>query len=309
MMRFEKMTKKDFFVFCVASVFGGVMIGIGGVGLLISLSGFEGMMGNFVGALIFSLAMFVVTTFGLYLITGLSTRIITMGVKNLWSLPVSLFFNLLGIGLCALLTRFSHVDVIESATTVVAKKMCENNWALHSFCSGVLCGILIGLSVVLTKYTQKKHLSATVGTLFPVFVFVFCGFDNSLANVFYVFMAKSVEWSMILYCLISLAGNLIGGMLVSLLPIIKKKDEPKKYKCPCCGYFTFEKKDRVYDICPVCFWEDDPEQFKNPTLHNGANKVSLAEAKGNFKHYNACDTELLKYVRGPKKDELHGYDR
>ena len=126
MMRFEKMTKKDFFVFCVASVFGGVMIGIGGIGLLISLSGFEGMMGNFVGALIFSLAMFVVTTFGLYLITGLSTRIITMGVKNLWSLPVSLFFNLLGIGLCALLTRFSHVDVIESATTVVAKKMCES---------------------------------------------------------------------------------------------------------------------------------------------------------------------------------------
>ena len=66
------MTKKDFMVFCVASVFGGIMVGIGGVGLLFSLQVFSGAMGKLVGALIFSLAMFVVTTFGLYLATGLS---------------------------------------------------------------------------------------------------------------------------------------------------------------------------------------------------------------------------------------------
>ena len=70
-----------------------------------------------------------------------------------------------------------------------------------------------------------------------------------------------------------------------------------------------EKKERAYDICPVCFWEDDPEQYKNPTLKGGANHVSLCDARVHFKQYGACDTEMKKYVRGPKKDELHGYDR
>ena len=91
--------------------------------------------------------------------------------------------------------------------------------------------------------------------------------------------------------------------------LIKKKDEPKKYKCPCCGYYTFEKKERAYDICPVCFWEDDPFQYENPMMERGANHESLATARINYKHYSACDPEMRKYVRGPKKDELHGYDR
>ena len=311
MMRFEKMTKKDFIVFCVASVFGGIMVGVGGVGLLLSLAMVEGAMGKLVGAIVFSLAMFVVTTFGLYLITGLSTRILTMGVKNLWSLPVSLFFNLIGIAFAALLVEFSHSHgvVAAAAKALLSNKLCENGWALHSLCSGVLCGMLIGLSVFLSHYTSKKNLSATVGVVFPVFVFVFCGFDNSLANVFYILACGEITLQSVAYCFISLIGNLIGGVLVSVLPLIKKKDEPKKYKCPCCGYFTFEKKERTYDICPVCFWEDDPEQYKNPTLKGGANHVSLCDARVHFKQYGACDTEMKKYVRGPKKDELHGYDR
>ncbi len=305
------MTKKDFVVFCVASVFGGIMVGIGGVGLLLSLAVMGSATGKLVGAIVFSLAMFVVTTFGLYLITGLSTRILTMGIKNLWSLPVSLFCNLIGIAFTALLVAFSHLhgSAASTAKDLVAAKLCEHGWAVHSLCSGVLCGMLIGLSVFLSHYTFKKNLSATVGVIFPVFVFVFCGFDNSLANVFYILACGEITLQSVAYCFISLIGNLIGGILVSVLPLIKKKDEPKKYKCPCCGYFTFEKKERTYDICPVCFWEDDPEQFKNPTLSGGANHVSLCDARAHYKQFGACDTEMKKYVRGPKKDELHGYDR
>jgi hypothetical protein len=253
--------------------------------------------------------MFVVTTFGLYLITGLSTRMLTMGIKNYWSLPVSLCCNVIGIALTALLVLYSHIDVTATADALMSAKLCQNGWGLHGFCSGILCGIMIGLSVFLCKYTAKKHLSATVGVIFPVFVFVYCGFDNSLANVFYALVCSRFTWGMVGYCAITLVGNLVGGVLVSVLPLIKKKDEPKKYKCPCCGYFTFEKKERTYDICPVCFWEDDPEQFNNPTMPRGANHVSLADAKINYKHFSACDAEMKKYVRGPKKDELHGYDR
>ena len=32
-------------------------------------------------------------------------------------------------------------------------------------------------------------------------------------------------------------------------------------------------------------------------------------ALGRRHYFLACDAEMKKYVRGPKKDELHGYDR
>lgn len=53
-----------------------------------------------------------------------------------------------------------------------------------------------------------------------------------------------------------------------------------KYKCPCCGYYTLnEPPNGTYNICPVCFWEDDIVQLDNPDYANGANKVSLNEAR------------------------------
>ena len=44
------------------------------------------------------------------------------------------------------------------------------------------------------------------------------------AAFFKAFSKPSVQSST---CFISLAGNLVGGMMVSVLPLIKKKDEPK----------------------------------------------------------------------------------
>lgn len=82
-----------------------------------------------------------------------------------------------------------------------------------------------------------------------------------------------------------------------------------KYKCPCCGYYTFtHKPDGSYDICKVCFWEDDPIQLENPTYEGGANKVSLIQAQKNFKEFGACEREMIPHVRKPSSDELVGID-
>lgn len=82
-----------------------------------------------------------------------------------------------------------------------------------------------------------------------------------------------------------------------------------KYKCPCCGYYTFDNKpDGSYDICKVCFWEDDPIQLEDPTYEGGANKVSLIQAKENYKEFGACEREMIPRVRKPYPDELSGFD-
>jgi hypothetical protein len=253
--------------------------------------------------------MFVITTFGLYLTTGLSTRILTLGKKNFWALPLSLLFNVIGIAFTAFLVRFSHTEVTAIANAVMAKKVCENGWVVHSLSSGVLCGMLIGLSVLLSHHSPKKNLSASIGVLFPIIVFVFCGFDNSLANVYYMFMCDNISFTMVLYCFVSLIGNLIGGMFVSLMPLIKGSHKLKKYQCPCCGYYTLESKTHNYEICPVCYWEDDPHQYKDPEFHGGANHMSLNDARENYKKLEVCDEKMKSYVRQPKKDEMHGYQR
>ena len=63
-----------------------------------------------------------------------------------------------------------------------------------------------------------------------------------------------------------------------------------------------------YDICNVCFWEDDPDQRKDETNDGGANKVSLIEARKNYQKLGACEIRLLQYVRKPNPDELSGID-
>lgn len=82
-----------------------------------------------------------------------------------------------------------------------------------------------------------------------------------------------------------------------------------KYKCPCCGYYTFdEKPNGSYDICKVCFWEDDPMQLEDPTYNGGGNHISLKEARENFLKFGACERKMIVYVRKPKQDELKGID-
>lgn len=82
-----------------------------------------------------------------------------------------------------------------------------------------------------------------------------------------------------------------------------------KYKCPCCGYYTFElKPDNTFEICPVCFWEADGVQLSKPYSNNGANRVSLLEAKRNFRQFGVIELRFMKYVRKPQEDELAGIE-
>lgn len=82
-----------------------------------------------------------------------------------------------------------------------------------------------------------------------------------------------------------------------------------KYKCPCCGFYTFEEKpDGNYDICPVCFWEDDPIQLQDETYEGGANHVSLKDAKKNYVEFGACERKYIRNVRQPLENEKSGID-
>ena len=77
--------------------------------------------------------------------------------------------------------------------------------------------------------------------------------------------------------------------------------------CPVCGYLTFWTEDGFpgsYNVCPICYWEDDPVQFKDPDYAGGANRMSINQAKENFKKYQACEVSLKSKCRLPTQDEI-----
>jgi hypothetical protein len=79
----------------------------------------------------------------------------------------------------------------------------------------------------------------------------------------------------------------------------------KKNKCPCCGNITFDHNfPGSYNICPICYWEDDLVQFYDENFKGGANRPSLKEAQENYKVFGAIDKEFINSVRKPNKEEI-----
>ena len=54
----------------------------------------------------------------------------------------------------------------------------------------------------------------------------------------------------------------------------------------------------TYQVCPVCGWEDDKVQFKNPDFSGGANSLSLNQAKEQYRKTMMRKTEQCKNTIG-----------
>lgn len=78
----------------------------------------------------------------------------------------------------------------------------------------------------------------------------------------------------------------------------------RRYPCPCCGYLTLgEPPTGTYDICAVCFWEDDPVQFHDLDFERGANRVSLNQARVSFREHGVSELRFRSHVRAPLPEE------
>jgi hypothetical protein len=76
------------------------------------------------------------------------------------------------------------------------------------------------------------------------------------------------------------------------------------YPCPCCRYLTLDERGN-YQICPVCFWEDDgQDEHDADRIRGGPNgSLSLTEARQNFASLGASSERSLAYVRDPQPHE------
>lgn len=76
-----------------------------------------------------------------------------------------------------------------------------------------------------------------------------------------------------------------------------------RFTCPCCGHRTLSGPPGSYEICEVCFWEDDGVQLLDPAYRGGANGPSLMECQANFARVGACEERFIGDVRAPRTME------
>lgn len=183
-------------------------------GLFISIGGavYLSCENKVVGAVLFSVALLSICLIGLQLFTGKVGMIVWSHTKADWiSLIGCLVGNALGTFAGSVIVGIARPSLVDVSAGLVSNKLAIES-VVTVFCAGVLCGVLMYTAV--WCYKQKNTLSAI---FFCVPVFILSGFEHSIADMFYFFLARSFTVESWIFLGIVVIGNSVGGMLVPLL--------------------------------------------------------------------------------------------
>jgi hypothetical protein len=85
-------------------------------------------------------------------------------------------------------------------------------------------------------------------------------------------------------------------------PAPEPVDGELRYACPCCGYRTLTEPTPSDEICHVCFWQDDLVDNLDTDV-TGPNRVTLSQARANFRRFGAHEQRWVSHVRPPRAQE------
>lgn len=200
------------------AVVAGVAIAIGGA-VFLSLSG-EGIIAKIIGALMFTVGLYTIVLNGLFLYTGKVGYLVNEKPKYGITLLVTWLGNFLGAFGSAklmMLTRYG------SALQVTATSICECKMGqpvVSAFILAIFCGMLMFIAV--DGYKQSKNPTIL---LLCVSVFILCGFEHCIANMFYFSVWNVWSFKVFGYLLVMTLGNSVGGVII---PLVKKLVEKPK---------------------------------------------------------------------------------
>ncbi len=136
---------------------------------------------------------------GLNLFTGKCGFVIQDRIK-ITDLLIILIVNLIAGYLIGLVFSITDSEVYTNAVEKVA------TWEISTpfFIKSVLCGIIMYIAV----FMYKKGTS--LGIIYGIPLFIFCGFQHCIANVITLGAAKTMHWSL----LICILGNFFGSLFM-----------------------------------------------------------------------------------------------
>lgn len=193
----------------IQGILAGISISLGGTVFLLSAD-------KTVGALLFSVGLFCVCAFGFFLFTGKVCYVFDNDRKYALALPVIWAGNLIGTLCTALLESLTRMGpaLAEKAAAVCEGKLAQT--PLSAIVLAVFCNIMIYIAVEGYK-TIPHELGKYLAILFGVVVFILCGFEHCVANMYYFTIGNAWGWKAAGYLLLMTLGNAAGGVLIPLL--------------------------------------------------------------------------------------------
>ncbi|MDU6598108.1 formate/nitrite transporter family protein [Finegoldia magna] len=198
------------------AIMAGAFIAMGGV-VFLSLNN------KIVGAFMFSLGLFTVCTLKYNLFTGKVGYLFNNDVKTYlpWCLMVWVG-NLVGSIIVAELVRLTRVapGIIEKSTKLVQVKADDSLISL--FVLGIFCNIMVVHAV--DQYLNNPHeIGKYLGIVMSIMVFILCGFEHCIADMFYIQMARMWNSQTIIALIVITLGNILGGILIPTMRNINTK--------------------------------------------------------------------------------------
>ncbi|WP_224751021.1 CPCC family cysteine-rich protein [Mucilaginibacter pankratovii] len=146
-------------------------------------------------------------------------------------------------------------------------------------------------AVTLISFYRLLNLSAGEMAAYSKNVKSESSLDDDVAlEVLHFHIRKYIEHQFKSYSTSYLTAVLSGYLTIPICIIGKPS---KLLPCFCCGYKTLDKRGE-YDICAVCFWEDDGS--KDIEEVSGPNHLTLCQAKENFSEFGVVEKRFQKVV-------------
>ena len=212
-------------------IFAGLAIGLGSLVYTVVSAYLTDTTGMIFASALFSVGLILVCVLGLQLYTGKIGTVFDGETKrdvvnNAINLPIMLVGNTIGAFALGILCHFIFMNVPEVANRIAAialGKITSNT----VFLQGILCGALVYIAVYFFKNLQNYGLKI-IGIITAVTLFVYCGFQHCIANMFYFGMDFSWKPEYLWNILIVILTNSIGALLVRCIVHLAAILAPKK---------------------------------------------------------------------------------
>lgn len=208
------------------SILSGIFIGFGCIFMLVVKSDIllSKSVSALLSGLVFCIGLFLVLSFSSNLFTGscvnfknvLSNTMSWLDFAKL--LAINYIFNFIGIALVACCAN--RIGFQGIATSIAYTKFSKPLDVL--FIQGFLCNILVCLSVFLHIKNRSGRmntlLSAMLSVIFTITMFVACGFEHSIADMFFVFFVNYsiLSFGQVIFTLLFISfANLVGGLFIA----------------------------------------------------------------------------------------------
>lgn len=199
----------------IKSILAGIMIGIGGT-IYLSLDD------KIVGSILFAIGLFIIVVYSFNLYTGkIGYLINNFNKKYIRELIITLIGNFIGTLFVGFILKYTRIYTMisEKAKTLADIKL--NDTLISILILSFFCGILMYLAV--NTYKEVKDIGKYLAVFLGVVVFILCGFEHCIANMYYFSVSSTWSLNTLLYLLVMILGNSLGGILIPLCNKVIKK--------------------------------------------------------------------------------------